>query len=121
MKQFGVGSYSIREAIRMLANSGLLTVQKGVGTFVTEAIPDKESFSHRLSPAASKDIDDIRVLLDVYIAKKAAIHRTQAQLDEMKSFLNARIQASLQGDIEACVQADINFHLSIAKASGNDI
>ena len=86
MKQFGVGSYSIREAIRMLANLELLTVQKGVGTFVAEATPDKESFSDRLSRAASKDVDDIRQLLGVHIAKKAAIHRTQAQLDEMKSF-----------------------------------
>lgn len=121
MKQFGVGRSTIREAIRMLAHSGLLNVQQGIGTFVTDTIDEKESLAERLNRAASEDIDEIRQLLEVHMATKAAINRTQVQLDQMESFLNARIQASVDGNIEACVQADINFHLTIAKASGNEM
>lgn len=121
MKQFGVCRSTIREAVRMLANSGLLTVQQGIGTFVADSIDDRESLAERLNRAASEDIDEIRQLLEVQIAKKAAINRTQVQLDQMEFFLNARIQASIDGKIEECVQADINFHVTIAKASGNEI
>lgn len=121
MKQFGVGRSTIREAVRMLANSGLLTVQQGIGTFVADSTDDRESLAERLNRAASEDIDEIRQLLEVQIAKKAAINRTQAQLDQMEFFLNARIQASMDGKIEECVQADINFHVTVAKASGNEI
>ena len=121
MKQFGVGRSSIREAVRMLVNSGLLDVQQGIGTFVANNIDDKESLYERLSRAASEEIDEIRQLLEVHIAKKAAMNRTQLQLDEMELFLRTRIQASTDGKIEECVQADINFHITIAKASGNEI
>lgn len=121
MKQFGVGRSTIREAVRMLANSGLLTVQQGIGTFVADCIDDRESLAERLNRAASEDIDEIRQLLEVQIAKKAAIKRTQVQLDQMEFFLNAQIQASIDGKIEECVQADINFHVTIAKASGNEM
>lgn len=34
MEQFGVGHSSIREAIRILANHGLVRVQQGLRTFV---------------------------------------------------------------------------------------
>jgi DNA-binding FadR family transcriptional regulator len=121
MKQLGVGRSTIREAVRMLANSGLLSVQQGIGTFVADPIDNRESLAERLNRAASEDIDEIRQLLEVHMATKAAINRTQVQLDEIESFLNDRVRASIDGNIEACVQADINFHLAIAKASGNEM
>jgi DNA-binding FadR family transcriptional regulator len=121
MKQYGVGRSTIREAVRMLANSGLLRVQQGVGTFINEYVEDSESLHQRLQRAAAKDIDEVRQLLEVKIAQNAAIHRTQQQLDEIEGFLNERIETAHQGKIEECIQADINFHVSIAKASGNDI
>jgi len=121
MKQFGVGRSTIREAVRMLANSGLLSVQQGVGTFVTDSIDERESLAERLNRAASEDIDEIRQLLEVHMATKAAINRTEEQLNQIEAFLKDRIQASIEGNIEASVQADINFHVAIAKASGNEM
>jgi DNA-binding FadR family transcriptional regulator len=34
MKKYGVGRSSVREAVKMLANAGLLSVEQGRGTFV---------------------------------------------------------------------------------------
>lgn len=121
MKQYGVGRSSIREAVRMLANSGLLRVQQGLGTFINEFVEENETLHQRLSRAAARDIDEVRQLLEVKIAQKAALNRTVRQLDEIEGFLNERIQAAQEGKIEACIQADINFHVSIARASGNEI
>lgn len=36
MKMFGVGRSSIREAVKMLVNMGLVEVKQGAGTFVVE-------------------------------------------------------------------------------------
>lgn len=121
MKQFGVGRSSIREAIRMLANSGMLRVQQGVGTFVEEYSANNETLQQRLKRAKARDIDEVRQLIEVKIAQKAAVNRTEEQLAIIEEFLVQRGKAAQAGLLEECVQADINFHLSIAKASGNDI
>ncbi|GAB3994975.1 hypothetical protein GCM10028807_33910 [Spirosoma daeguense] len=121
MKQFGVGRSSIREAIRMLANSGMLRVQQGVGTFIEEYSGGNETLQQRLRRAKARDIDEVRQLVEVKIAQKAAINHTEEQLAVIEGFLIQRGNAAQAGLLEECVQADINFHLSIAKASGNAI
>ncbi|WP_460963183.1 FadR/GntR family transcriptional regulator [Spirosoma litoris] len=121
MKQYGVGRSTIREAVRMLANSGLLRVQQGVGTFIKAYSSSNETLDQRLKRAEASDIDEVRQLIEVKIAQKAAINRTQQQLERMEEFLAQRVQAAHDGLLEECIQADINFHLSIAEASGNAI
>jgi DNA-binding FadR family transcriptional regulator len=121
MKQFGVGRSTIREAVRMLANSGLLRVQQGVGTFIEEYSSGNESLNQRLKRAQAKDIDEVRQMLEIKIAQKAAENRNVQQLSQIETFLNQRIQTARAGLLEECITADINFHVSIAKASGNEI
>src|ERR1700761_8723653 len=74
MKSFGVGRSSIREAIKLLANSGLLRVQQGVGTFVEPITSNREPMDLRLKRANVKDLDEVRQLLEMKIAEKAAIN-----------------------------------------------
>ena len=72
MKAFGVGRSSIREAIKILVNSGLLSVQQGVGTFVENQIADREPLGTRLKRADYGELDEVRKLLEIKIAQKAA-------------------------------------------------
>jgi len=121
MKQFGVGRSTVREAIKILANSGLLRVQQGVGTFVEKPGVGKEAIDHRLQRADFKDLDEVRQLLEMKIAEKAAMNRSDQDIEAIKVHLIARNEYAKQGQLEACIQADISFHLAIAKASGNEI
>lgn len=121
MKTFGVGRSSVREAVRILANSGLVRVQQGVGTFIEAPVGITEPFVQRLKRAEAHDLNEVRHLLEMKIAEKAALNHTAADLALMQSHLEKRRQAADQGLIEGCIQADIDFHLSIAKASGNEI
>lgn len=121
MKTFGVGRSSVREAVRILANSGLLRVQQGVGTFVEAPAGIMEPFVQRLKRADAEDLNEVRHLLEMKLAEKAALNHTAADLVNMQSHLDKRRQAADEGSIEGCIQADIDFHLSIAKASGNEI
>lgn len=121
MKQFGVGRSTVREAIKILSNSGLLRVQQGVGTFVEQPSVGKEAIDQRLQRADFRDLDEVRQLLEMKIAEKAAMNRTDQDIEAIKVHLTARDRHAKEGQLEACIQSDISFHLAIAEASGNDI
>ena len=121
MQQFGVGRSSIREAIKQLVNSGLLRVQQGMGTFVEDNSGIGEPLAQRLKRSDVKDIDEVRQLLEMKIAEKAALNRTAKDIKKMKQYLEAREKAAIANDIEASVDADISFHITIAEASGNEV
>ncbi|MEX6690253.1 FadR/GntR family transcriptional regulator [Danxiaibacter flavus] len=121
MQQFGVGRSSIREAVRILANAGFITVQQGLGTFVASKQATNDALAKKMQKAQFEDLNEVRSLLEVKIAGKAALKRTTADIIQMKAFLKQRKIAGKQNKPEACIQADIDFHTSIAVASQNEI
>ena len=70
MLSFGVGRSTIREAIKILTNCGLLRVLQGIGTFVENATGIKEPLSQRLKRADWKDLDEVRQLLEMRLQKR---------------------------------------------------
>jgi len=121
MKYFGVGRSTIREAIKILANSGLLKVQQGLGTFVDHTGINREPMDQRLKRANAQDLDEVRQLLEMKIAEKAAAMRTDHDIEEIKKHLYNRKNTADAGLLEACIASDISFHVAIAEASKNDI
>ena len=121
MEKFGVGRSTIREAIRILANVGQLSVRQGSGTFVEQQTGIAEPLSVRLKRADTKDLDEVRQLLEMKIAEKAALHRSKKDIEKMRTLLKKRSEAAKAGDTEAAILADIQFHVAIAAASRNDV
>jgi DNA-binding FadR family transcriptional regulator len=121
MRTFGVGRSTIREAIKTLVNAGLLRVQQGLGTFIEGSEGIKESLPQRLKRADFKDLEEVRQLIEIKIAEKAAANRTDADLKEIRHWLAARKKAAADNLLEECVEADIRFHTAIAVASKNEI
>jgi DNA-binding FadR family transcriptional regulator len=120
MKIFGVGRSTIREAIKSLVNSGLLRVQQGIGTFVSQATGN-EPMDQRLKRANVRDLDEVRQLLEMKIAEKAAINRSEHDITIIKAHLTNRKHYANAGLIEECIEADIQFHIAIAEAAKNEI
>lgn len=121
MKSYGVGRSTIREAIKILSNLGLLNVQQGVGTFVENQISTTEPMEQRLKRADIKDLNEVRQLLEMKIAEKAARERTEEDIRNIKRYLTERDKAAKIGKLEDCITADVNFHIAVAEASKNDI
>jgi DNA-binding FadR family transcriptional regulator len=121
MKMFGVGRSSIREAIKLLANTGLLRVQQGVGTFVESIESNNETMDQRLKRAKEQEVDEVRQLLEMKIAEKAALHRSSKDLQQISRHLAARKKAADNDSLIDCIDADVAFHTAIAVAAGNDI
>lgn len=120
MKLYHVGRSTIREAIKTLAVAGVLRVQQGAGTFVNTRV-NPETIDERLRRADFEEINGVRALLENEIVALAAQHRSEEQINEIEQALAARKQAIMSEQRQACIEADIAFHLAIAHASGNTV
>ncbi|MEO3405563.1 FadR/GntR family transcriptional regulator [Mucilaginibacter sp. CAU 1740] len=120
MELYAVGRSSIREAIKSLADAGVLTVQQGSGTFVN-AISDSENIDQRLKRAAFDDINAVRQMLELEIATLASKNRTENNLQEISLRLQQRKDAIMTEQRLPCIEADLAFHSAVAKASGNSV
>jgi DNA-binding FadR family transcriptional regulator len=121
MKAFGVGRSSIREAVKILVNSGFLRVQQGIGTFVEDSSGINEPLGQRLKRASPKHINEVREVLEIKIAEKAAMNRTGNDISKLEHFLKKRTKAADADLIEECIDAHVSFYIVLAEASKNDI
>ncbi len=121
MQHFGVGRSSVREAIRILANNGLVKVQQGLGTFVESRTGIGEPLAHRLQKVSLGEMNEVREWLEVKIAEKAAQQRTAKDIEKMQQLLKKRKVFADANQLEECIQTDIEFHTSIAEAARNEI
>jgi len=121
MRSFGVGRSTIREAVKILVNSGFLRVQQGVGTFVEDATGINEPLFQRLKRAETKDINEVRQILEMMMAEKAAMNRTGNDISKLEYFLDKRTKAANQNLVAECVDAHISFYIALAEASKNAV
>lgn len=120
MKRYNVGRSTIREAVKTLVHSGILTVKQGYGTVVNAQIAG-QTIDQRLRQADFEDINAVRSLLEKEIVTLACERHTAEQLVIIEGFLKARRAAIEQEQHQECADADIGFHLAIAKASQNNV
>ncbi|WP_068688241.1 FadR/GntR family transcriptional regulator [Culturomica massiliensis] len=118
---FGVGRSTVREAVKILVNMGFLKVQQGAGTFVENLTASNEPMEQRLRRADIHDLDEVRKILEIAIAGRAAERRTEQDIEKIEGFLDERGRTAEAGQLEACIEADVNFHIALAKATHNEI
>lgn len=76
MELLGVGKSTVREAVRTLANLGMLETIRGVGTFVRSSTPTSAVLTEFLSDYGLDQILVYRRALEIEAAQLAAVHRT---------------------------------------------
>tara|TARA_R110001632_G_scaffold51669_5_gene128646 strand:+ start:1158 stop:1859 length:702 start_codon:yes stop_codon:yes gene_type:complete len=120
-EKFEVTRSTIREAIQKLEFYGLLKSIPQSGTFVANigviAMNGMIDDILGLESPDFKSLVETRILLELKTARLAALRRTDEDLVEMRSALEAYTIKVHNG--EDAVQEDLLFHLAIAKASGN--
>lgn len=119
--KFEVSRSNVRETIQKLEFYGILKSIPQSGTFVANigaiAINGMIDDILRLDEPDFKSLVETRILLELKIARLAALRRTEDDLIQMKEALDAYCE-KVENDEDA-VQEDLLFHLAIAKASGN--
>jgi len=122
-KQFEVSRPSLREAVQKLAAKGLLVSRQGGGTYVSEDLGG--SFSDplldlfRTHPEAQYDLLEFRHALEGVTAYYAAMRSTQADKEAIRKCYETLENYHATKAFDKEVQADVDFHLSIAAATHN--
>jgi DNA-binding FadR family transcriptional regulator len=126
-KRFNVSRTTIREALRSLANAGLVRKVPGAGggNFVT--VVDHHSLGNqiqegvaailRLGTVPMREILQVRNFLEVPAARLAATSKSEEQLDGLRQSID-HVKTLELGD-PMVIQLDATFHSIIAEASGN--
>ena len=120
MRILGVSRTVVREAISHLQAAGLVETRHGIGTFVLEPPP---AHTLGLDPATVVTMRDVLAILELRISLEteaaglAAARRSDSQLQQLRSALDA-FQASARSGGET-VPSDMQFHLLVAQSSGN--
>lgn len=122
----------VREAMKILASQGLVSIQQGRGTFVNEA--NHAAVQNHLEmtlmrsgqggdAAHSGDqfdyLMDVRRVMEVAVAERAANAATEADIRDMESTVDA--MREFADDAAACADADLLFHRVLARAAGNPL
>ena len=116
---FSVGLSSIREAISMLVSEGLIETRAGRGTFVREG-GKPLTLSGTAVPLSQREVEEVieaREVLELQLAVMAAERAAPADVAALRRCL-AAMEAAVD-DASAYAEADLQLHLTVAKASRN--
>lgn len=123
--QFGVSRTAVREALRMLSAKGMISIEKGRGIFVrgltSKNVTDPMHSYLKTKGGASYIIDIIeaRYIIEPEIASKAAINRDDENIARMQKDIES--MRNFHGKPEDLAKLDMDFHLSIAQATQNNL
>jgi len=122
-RQVGVSRPTVRAGLRTLAALGVVRSRRGSGTYIPEGPPtlgaEALSFLAALHKFTIEDVYEVRRILEVGAAGLAAERASSDHLATLAEEVTG-LFASL-ADRQVFLVHDINFHRSIAAASGNPI
>lgn len=124
-EQFGVSRVVVREAIRTLEMTGLLTVKKGPkgGIFVAQDYdrPISDSIANLLAggEASLENLFEVRELIEPYAASRAAVLASDEELDTLDAAITQAEQESAKGN--SIRSRNIEFHRLVIRMSRNPI
>ncbi|MFI8420240.1 FadR/GntR family transcriptional regulator [Streptomyces sp. NPDC085479] len=117
----GVSRLSVREAVRALVHTGLLATRQGDGTYVTAADETSVALGRMLAEVADRDVEEVRQGLDLVAARLAARRRTEEDLESLRDIVRRRRLHFEAGELTEFVDADIEFHVGVARAGHNPL
>jgi GntR family transcriptional repressor for pyruvate dehydrogenase complex len=121
-EQFGVSRTAVREAVKALRQKGLVEVQPGRGTFITNGTSQvmRHSLGLLMKIGGSDgfaNLVEVREILEPEIAALAATRADEEHIITMREAVAAMDEAL--GDLNKFIEADLDFHLALAEATQN--
>jgi DNA-binding FadR family transcriptional regulator len=127
MGVFRVSKAPLREGLRSLEMSGFLEIRKGAsgGAFVTEVDMEKAreslfNFLH-FKTLSLKHLTEARILVESYIAEKAAPIISEEDLNKLASMMDEFEGKLKRNTPTESFFSQIEFHRTLANATGNPI
>ncbi len=123
VEHFEASPASVREALKSLEASGLLTMKPGSGVFVAElnsqTMGECLTSILRIRKTSIDEITQARVILEPTIVRLASRNRSAEDLDKLE--MNIRESSQLAESHQSGHAKNIEFHALIAEATHNVI
>lgn len=107
--KLAVSRTPIHDALRRLAAEGLVTVSANRGAVVT-----------RFTDEQIREVGALRLAQDLLSAQLAAYYGSAADFERLDGLAAACEEAAAGGDVYGRIRTDNEFHLEIARISGNE-
>jgi DNA-binding GntR family transcriptional regulator len=107
-RQLGVSATPVRDAIRQLAEAGLL-----------ELVPNRGAFVKKFTLGDISEMAQLREILEVAAFREAARRITDEDLARLKEYDRVYQDAWAGSDYETGVEADLQFHQYVCEMAGN--
>jgi len=121
--QFGVGLSTVHEAVQALTALGLVESHPGKGTWVRhdalDTLVHPVVIKARLGELNAKLVYEARFVIEVALTEFAAQRATPGEIERVWGALKS-MEAAVE-DEKAFVEADLEFHMAVAKAGHNDL
>ena len=122
-ERFGVSRTAIREAVKVLAQKGLVEVQQGRGIVVARpghrGLSDSIQLLMRLDGVGIDELTETRMALETTIVRLAALRSDPASCAALRDC--TMHMAQLTEDAEHWVEYDIAFHRTLAEMARNQL
>lgn len=118
--ELSVSRSTIREAIRHLAASGVLTSRQGIGVFVTSTTPI-DGWDRLAQIGAITEIVQVRVAIETRAAALAALSHQDTDAVAIRRALDERNQVVGRSTAVEFAEADIRFHREVVTAARNNL
>src|SRR3974390_3137808 len=122
-EQFGVSRTAVREAVKALHEKGLVEAFPGRGTFITDgtSYTIRQSLDRitRKGDEGFAYLAEVRAILAPEIAALATTRVEDEDLEALRE--QVRVMDQAKNDPDAFIEADLDFHLTLAEAAGNPI
>lgn len=122
---FNIKRPVLRDAVKVLTVLGVLDVRQGDGIYITNSATDfyliPLSWNLILSAKSDVDIINFRFMLDSEATCLTASKASKIELMEINNIF-LRLQTAFDMlDLQSYLNLDIEYHLTIGKASGNSV
>ena len=122
-KRLGIGRSTLREAIKTLELQGFIRKKQGVGMMVVNesdiAALDMVQLMLKRNGSTMEELMDVRYLIELRTAKLAAMKASPENIKEIED--HVRVMNDNITTEKEYLEADIGFHLAIAKAAQNSL
>lgn len=121
-EELGVSRTVVREAIVILRQANVLEVRHGVGTFVTEPLPEHalEQITHLLRRQVQSvyEVHEVRAAFEPQLVAIAVDRIVEEELETLRQVI-AEMEASIN-DMQRFIELDLLFHDTIIMATKNN-
>lgn len=127
MERFGVGRPAVREALQSMANKGLISISHGerselnklTAGIAFEQVDDIAKLLLFSEPSNLENLKQFRKILEAGSIHIAARNCTAEAIADLRSLVE--YQRSKLGQEKAFIEANIAFHVAIAKLTENPL